>query len=111
MPDQFKDINILGGVTLPLLFAVYGVYCVAMQKALLIWFMIGRSGTLDLEGETVVAMGIAWLCLAGALSSHFVIGRMQESWRFGSFLTPGCLLAMLIAFGVVMWRVTMAAFS
>jgi len=102
MPPQSFWCKWFGGVAVPLAIAVYAISCCARQHAV----MVGSwRGTLELNGSTAIAFGLAWLSGAAFLHFHYFWGNLRQ---LGIFSNPGkvlSLLCLLGSLGYTVWKI------
>lgn len=111
--DGLGDVALGRGLLLPLLPAWIGIEAVLTRST---WLPGGRryglsTRRLELSGDEALLLGVAWLCLAGALHVAFVWGRATLSWRIAQPVAIGLGIAAAGGLVVVIAREFVTAFS
>jgi hypothetical protein len=76
--ERLGDVALGPGIVLPILPAWIGIEAVVTATT---WLPGRHHRRLELVGQEAVTLGVAWICLAGALHMFFVWGRMPRAWR------------------------------
>jgi hypothetical protein len=107
-----RHVCIIRGIVLPLIFAGYGVWCLAAQATFLPGALrLSFWSPLPLHGPPAIAIGIAWLGLGVALAGAFLFGRLEPCWRYAPIAVYAGIGSVVLGWGYAFFWALARVFS